>query len=188
MPPAPNLSGAGSTRLQGGPGSTWNISALPTGAGRAAAQRLGGRALRLSPSPPTLAQSPGGISPSRGSRGRAGGVGQRASTHHPVWLWQLLLSNPNTATTAAWRQIASRPARELWRRARSACPAGASALLCLGECHEIELPGRAKRQEAALSKGVFQDLPSQEAGGAGDSSAPWAAEEPAVPALLLPPA
>lgn len=103
----------------GVPGSTWNASALPTGAGRAAAQRPGGRALCPSPSPPALSQSSGGISPSRGSPGRAGGVEQRACTHHPVCLWQLLLSNPDRATTGAWRQILSRRARGLWRRARS---------------------------------------------------------------------
>lgn len=119
MPPAPNLPGAGTTRLHlqacpGAPGTPQlcplvlaeQQRSAPEGE-RCARALLHLRFLRA------LVASP------RGSPGRAGGVEQRASTHHPVCLWQLLLSNPDRATTGAWRQILSRRARGLWRRARS---------------------------------------------------------------------
>lgn len=65
-----------------------------------------------------------------------------ASTHHPVW--QLLLSNPNRATTASWRGIASRPAPALWGRARG----DHTARLPPGRCRCPALHGKSPRDRA----------------------------------------
>lgn len=72
--------------------------------------------------------------------GEGGRRGQRASTHQPVRLWQLLLSNPNTATTAAWQQSPSRGARGL--KAEPAASARPGRCRCPAKCHEIELAGQ----------------------------------------------
>lgn len=120
-----NIAGSKSARSQhrwaarGPGGSTRSTSPLqwappvpqpaPTCVGRAAANRLGGRTLCPSPSPPATClehrrhlpfQLPKGV-PREGSPwpSWAGRAELRASTQHRVVLWQLLLSNTNRATT-----------------------------------------------------------------------------------------